>query len=117
MTQKYAGSCHCGKVKFDVEASLEGAMECNCSICVRTGAKMVFVPDSAFKLHAGAEALTDYQFGKKSIHHRFCSTCGVRSFGDGQGPDGAKMFMINLRCLEGIDALNLQTKHHDGKSA
>jgi len=33
----YKGSCHCGKVAFEVEGELAGAMACNCSICSRKG--------------------------------------------------------------------------------
>ena len=29
----YRGSCHCGKVAFEVEGEIRGALACNCSIC------------------------------------------------------------------------------------
>lgn len=35
----YKGSCHCGKVAFEVEGELTGAMACNCSICSRKGCR------------------------------------------------------------------------------
>ena len=34
----YTGSCHCGKVAFDVEGTIDGALSCNCSMCSRKGA-------------------------------------------------------------------------------
>jgi hypothetical protein len=33
----YSGSCHCGKVAYTVEAEMQEAVECNCSICSRRG--------------------------------------------------------------------------------
>jgi hypothetical protein len=30
---KYQGSCHCGRIAFEVEGELTGVMACNCSIC------------------------------------------------------------------------------------
>ncbi len=41
---KYKGSCHCGKVRFEVEGDLNGAMSCNCSMCSRKGSLLWLVP-------------------------------------------------------------------------
>jgi len=115
-SKTYRGSCHCGKVSYDVELDLSGpVLACNCSMCGRTGALMAFAAEDKFTLRSGEDALSDYQFNKKRIHHLFCSNCGVRSFARGQGPGGA-MCMINVRCLEGVDPLALQVKQWDGKS-
>jgi len=113
----YRGSCHCGAVKYEVELDLSGpVLACNCSMCGRTGSLMTFVPADKFRLLSGEGALTDYQFNTKNIHHLFCTTCGVRSFGRGTGRDGVATCMINVRCLEGVDPLSLEVKHVDGKS-
>ncbi len=77
---------------------------------------MAFVPESDFKLLSGADSLVDYQFGKKSIHHTFCGTCGVTAFASGQKPDGEKMKAVNARCLEGVDITKLNVKYIDGRS-
>lgn len=113
--REYEGSCHCGKVRYTVSADLSGeVMTCNCSMCRRTGALLTFVPAAQFELKQGEDALTDYQFNKKVIHHLFCSTCGVRSFARGTGPDGSQMVAVNARCLEGVDAGTLKIQHIDG---
>lgn len=112
---EYKGSCHCGKVQYRVQANLEGTlMTCNCSICKRTGSILTFVPAAQFKLEKGDSALADYQFGKKMIHHVFCSTCGIRSFARGSGSDGKPMVAINVRCLDGVDVGSLKTQEFDG---
>jgi hypothetical protein len=113
----YKGSCHCGKVRYSVNADLSGEMiACNCSICGRSGTLLTFVPAAQFTLEQGEHDLTDYQFGKKSIHHHFCSTCGVRSFAQGSMPDGTKMIAVNARCLEGVKVEDLKIKQWDGAS-
>ena len=98
----HQGGCHCGKVRFEVEMELKKAISCNCSICSKRGSLLDFVPASNFKLLTGEKDLTDYQFNKKTIHHLFCSTCGILSFGRGALPDGTKMVAINVRCLDGF---------------
>ena len=114
----YCGSCHCGKVKFQVDLDLsQPLMTCNCSICSRTGSVMAFVPKDRFHLLSGGDVLTDYQFNTKNVHHVFCSTCGVRSFAEGADRQGNVMCMVNARCLEGVDLKALTIKEHDGRSA
>jgi hypothetical protein len=113
----HKGSCHCGSVRYTVDVDLSGELiTCNCSICQRTGSALAFVPAAQFKLEQGEQALTDYQFGKKRIHHLFCKTCGIRSFGRGSMPDGSPMVAINARCLEDVDFDSLKLKQYDGAS-
>jgi hypothetical protein len=113
----YEGGCHCGRVRFRVEADLSQVYACNCSICSMVGWRMAFAPAANFALLSGAEDLNDYQFNKMKIHHQFCRNCGIRSFGHGPGKDG-DMYSINVRCLDGVgvgaDALPCQ--HFDGRS-
>jgi hypothetical protein len=114
---EHTGRCHCGAVQFRVSLDLDNLMTCNCSICGRTGSIMAFVPDAAFQLVAGQDAQTDYQFASKTIHHLFCSTCGVRSFANGKGPDGNAWTMVNVRCLDGVDVHALKiARQYDGRS-
>ena len=117
MEKTWEGSCHCGKVKYEARADIRSVVSCNCSICQRTGSLLAFVPAENFALLSGEDALTDYQFNQKVIHHLFCSTCGVRSFARGTGPDGKPMAAINVRCLDGIDLEKLDVMHFDGRNA
>lgn len=112
----YTGQCHCGNVKFEVEMTIETLVACNCSICKRKGHLLAFAPESNFKLLSGEASLKDYQFGKKSIHHYFCSNCGVGCFGAGTSPDGSKSRAINVRCLDGVDFTKFPVHNYDGAS-
>ena len=115
-TNSHTGGCHCGAVRYRVDLDLtKPVIQCNCSICSRTGTLLTFVPEGSFKLEKGEQNLTDYQFNKQVIHHLFCKTCGVRSFGRGAGPQGP-MVAINTRCLDDVDANTLKIQHFDGKS-
>lgn len=114
---KYQGGCHCGTVRFEAELELEELMTCNCSICGKSGAIMTFIPAGQVQLTAGSDSLTDYQFGKKTIHHAFCKVCGIRCLGTGAGRDGQQWSMVNVRCLDGIDVHELEiSRKYDGKN-
>lgn len=112
----YSGGCHCGSVRYEVDADLSRVMACNCSICRKRGAMLTFVPADKFRLGSGADALTDYQFNKKIVHHLFCKTCGVGSFARGLGPNGAEMIAINVRCLDDVELEGLTVVPFDGAS-
>lgn len=78
---------------------------------------MTFVPTTKLSNIQGEENLTDYQFGKKRIHHTFCTTCGIRPFAKGLHDDGSSWAMINVRCLDGVDPHQLTiSRQFDGKS-
>jgi hypothetical protein len=115
-TTTHRGGCHCGKVRFEVDAAIDHVLQCNCSICSKTESLLTFVPAEQRRLHAGAETLADYPFGKRSIHHRFCTTCGIRSFARGAMPDGREMAAVNVRCLDGIDLSALAVRAFGGRS-
>jgi hypothetical protein len=114
---KYQGGCHCGAVKYEVEADLSsGVISCNCSHRHIKGLVLAFVPAENFTLLSGEDNLQEYFFNKKSIHHLFCKTCGVESFARGKRSDGTPTIAINVRCLEGVDLDQLTIKQVDGKS-
>ncbi len=114
--ETYQGGCHCGKVRWELTAALSQGITCNCSICQKTGTILSFVPAASFRLLSGEDALTDYQFNKRHIHHLFCNTCGIRSFARGVGPDGNEVVAVNLRCIDGIDLASIPTTQFDGRS-
>ena len=97
MKQTYTGGCHCGAVRYEADMDLsQGTLKCNCSICRKTRAWLVGIGADDFRLLNGQEALSDYQFGSKNIHHLFCKHCGVKSFGRAAAGPGGKPFVAVL---------------------
>ena len=113
---KHTGGCHCGKVKFEVEMIVEKAISCNCSICMKRGSLLDFVPETNFKMLSGGAELKDYQFNKMKIHHEFCKNCGILSFAKAVAPDGKPTVAINIRCLDGVDLSKVKIQEYDGRS-
>ena len=98
-TVTHRGGCHCGRVRFEVDASAAvEALECNCSICRMSGFLHLIVPAARFRLLAGSDALTEYTFNTGTAKHRFCRYCGVKSFYvPRSNPDGVD---VNVRCID-----------------
>ena len=111
----HRGGCHCGAVRFEVEApAVLEAYECNCSICAKTAFLHLIVPEARFRLLAGAEALTTYTFNTGVAKHLFCGACGVKAFyRPRSNPDG---WSVNARCLDAGTVERLDVKPFDGRN-
>lgn len=113
---KYTGSCHCGKIRFEVDGELSGVTACNCSICQRKGTLMWFVGRNQLTLLTPPENMATYTFNKHVIQHRFCATCGIHPFGEAVDPKGNPVAAINVRSLENVDIDALPVSHFDGRN-
>jgi len=98
-TVTHHGGCHCGRVRFEVDAPARiQVLECNCSMCEKLAFLHLIVPAERFRLVSGNNALTTYTFNTGTAKHLFCSTCGIKSFYVPRShPDG---FSVNARCLD-----------------
>jgi hypothetical protein len=114
VSDTYQGGCHCGRVRFRVNADLSRVAECNCSICEKKGFLHLIVEPDAFELLSGADALTTYRFNTATARHTFCATCGIHPFYVPRSdPDKID---VNARCLDGVDVAALKPAHFDGKN-
>jgi hypothetical protein len=113
---KHRGSCHCGKVAFEVEGMIDKGLACNCSICQRKGSLLWFTSRDKFTLLTPEADAATYLFNKHVIRHRFCATCGIHPFGEGKDPRGQDMVAVNIRCIEGIELDQVPVIHFDGRS-
>lgn len=101
MLKTYHGSCHCKAVRYEADLDLAGGtIRCNCSICAKARYWPARVAPSAFRLLAGGEALSNYQFGPCIDSHPFCKHCGIRAFGYGKSVKIGDFVSINLACLD-----------------
>ena len=112
MKATYSGKCHCGNVRFEVDADIDHVRICDCSVCRKRGALIHRVPSEQFRMLTPLSELALYQWGSFTAKDYFCPTCGILPFrrpgqpteeevADGIAPfDG---WAINTRCLEGFD--------------
>ena len=108
MKKSYRGSCHCGAVQFEAYADLAaGTVKCNCTFCAKARNWLVAVKGDAFRILTGEDELAHYQFGSKTIHHRFCRHCGLRPFSHGKPGGGDTFYAVNVACLDDVDVAEL----------
>ncbi len=112
-TVVHKGGCHCGRVRFELDAPAEITVsDCNCSICRRTGYLHLIVPKSRFRLLQGEDSLATYTFNTGTAKHLFCKVCGIKSFYVPRShPDG---FSVNARCLDPGTIAKMTVRPFDG---
>jgi hypothetical protein len=112
MKTTYSGSCHCGRVKFEVDADIDHVRVCDCSICRKRGALIYRVDEGDLRILTPLEDLTLYEWGSRTAKDYFCPTCGILPFRRPSFPtakeqsEGVRPFFgwaVNTRCLEGFD--------------
>jgi hypothetical protein len=109
----HRGGCHCGKVRFEVEAAADiEADRCNCSICRKSGFLHLIVPAADFRLLHGEEELSEYRFNTRTARHLFCRHCGIKSFYVPRShPDGVS---VNVNCLDMNTVRSVREAPFDG---
>ena len=109
------GGCHCGKVRFEVDAPARlEAQLCNCSICSMTAYLHLIVPSARFRLIQGEGELATYTFNTGIAKHHFCRTCGIKSFYiPRSNPDGIS---VNVRCLDRENVAGVSISDFDGQN-
>ena len=113
----HRGSCHCGRVAFDLEGEVKVVIVWNCSLCRRRGSLLAFFPREALTLATKEGDYGTYRFNKEHIAHHFCLTCGIAPFSEATHPKtGMPMAAVNVRCLPDIDLESLNVQKVDGAS-
>ena len=109
------GGCHCGAVRFVAAVEPRPTiLDCNCSICAKTGFRHLIVPHDKFRLEQGSEALTSYRFGTGAAEHLFCRICGVKSFY--QPRSHPEAWSVNFNALDDTGMLDPTFESFDGRN-
>ncbi|MEO1169012.1 MAG: GFA family protein [Pseudomonadota bacterium] len=110
------GGCHCGAVRFEalIREPRPELLDCNCSMCSKTGFLHLIVPHEDFTLVSGEGALTSYRFGTGQADHLFCRHCGIKSFYQPRSHPDA--WSVNYRALDDGHGLDVTVRAFDGRN-
>lgn len=104
------GSCHCQAVRYEARFDVAaGTNRCNCSICSKARAWFLFVKDGDFRLLAGEELLSSYEWippgqTEAGLTYRFCARCGIRVYATGDLAElGGRFHAIHVPTVDDID--------------
>jgi hypothetical protein len=79
MSETHTGGCHCGNLRYQLNAPLQDIAHCHCSICRRTSGGIavtwITVPLEVFRWTAGSP--TAYDSSATCVRY-FCNNCGAQ---------------------------------------
>jgi len=108
------GSCHCGAVRFEIEATPTEATTCDCSLCTKKNARMIRVPETAMTILEGEDLLTLYQWNTRVARHYFCSRCGIYTFHRKRSDPTS--YGVNIFCLDDVDPATVPVVETEGQN-
>ena len=108
----YEGSCHCGAVRFRIDAAIDELTTCDCSLCAARNALMAKIPEQDLTVLDGEAMLTRYEWNTRRAKHFFCRRCGVYVFHRKRAaPD---FFGVNAFCLRDFDPESVPVRATEG---
>ena len=118
------GSCHCGKVAFEINAEIPATLtRCTCSFCAKRGTLYAYFEPAQFRLTMPAADTATYRWQTKMVAHNFCAVCGCGTFSDSPDfkPDGrwdgkTRRIGVHARLFDNFDAAAAPVHVIDGKN-
>lgn len=112
-SERHQGSCHCGRIRFEIAGPYPEITTCDCSLCRKKNAEMVAVPETRFRLLVPWEDLSEYRWNLRIARHYFCPHCGIYTFHRKRSmPDH---FGVNIHALDGFDASGIPRRAAAGR--
>ena len=108
------GSCHCGAVRWRLDATPEAATACNCTVCRRYGVLWAYGHEGENVEVSGTTRA--YLRGESSpLAFHFCADCGCIAYWRAVAPHkGRRRIAVNLRLAEPEAVASITIDHLDG---
>ena len=114
--------CHCGGVKLMLPHAPDEILQCNCSICRKSGFKGVYYREGEVAISGEVDGYIRHDIEQPCIEMWRCRTCGILTHwslldewphDDVPKPD---RMGVNARLLDPEVADDLSMRHSDGAS-
>lgn len=108
-----SGSCHCGAVEISMAKPPNEVLQCNCSLCRKTGWIGGYGAPDEVKISAKGDVLVGYAQGDKTITVWHCRICGCTTHWTPLTAPPDRMGM-NMRLFDWNDWKHLTAIEVDG---
>jgi hypothetical protein len=107
-------ACHCGAVRFELEAPPAWVLDCNCTLCRRYGGLWIYPRFGTAKVLTSPdpEATTAYRWQEGDLAFQSCRTCGCVTHILAMS-DPPVIFAVNARMIPTLDPATTSVRQVD----
>lgn len=113
-------SCHCGRIRIEIDRRPDYVNECNCTLCSKSGARWAYFHPADVRVEGATSAYCREDKDDPAAEIRFCAKCGstthfvltasaVAKFGNG-------MVGVNTRLADDEDLAGIELRYPDGRA-
>ncbi len=107
-------SCHCGRIKLQVEKPPATLTSCNCSSCHRLGALWGYYSPGEVVVNADSADLQGYSWSDKNLELMRCSHCGCQTHYLTTTKVAEAKVGVNFRMAERTAIREIPIRYFDG---
>lgn len=112
--QGWAGSCHCGRIRFTVPRLPDRVTACNCSICRRYQAAWGYYRRRDVDLDIQDEAAIAYAWNDHMINFMHCRYCGCLTHYEDVKRTAESALVVNFHMVDPKVWQDIPVRHFDG---
>jgi hypothetical protein len=106
-------ACHCTAIRFELAATPESVLDCNCTICRRYGALWAYPDAEEVTFVRGADATDAYVWGDGELAFHRCRVCGCVTHMVAVKEDPPRVYGINARMIATLDPVSVRLVQKD----
>jgi hypothetical protein len=109
-------TCHCGKSSISLPRKPEFLVQCNCSLCTKTGFRGVYFGSDELEIAGEFDSYVREDLKQAYLANHRCKTCGVLTHWTPLGDPPHERMGVNARLLDQAVLEGVPIKQVDGRS-
>ena len=113
-------SCHCGRIRVKIEKKPDYINACNCTLCIKTGARWSYFRTSEVSVEGTAKGYCRGDKADPAAQIQFCANCGSTTHftltADAASRSGNNLVGVNMRLADERDLAGIELRYPDGRA-